>query len=143
MTLFPDNCCSFPVQVDTPSCVPSPSLVFCFVYLGTRVPFDGPPSFICHIRRTSQPLPQGVLGIPLSLYTVLNINKKNKLPLSVHIALCCMWHVTNVEFQSITLQIDTGPAANLSIRLSKHAEEDGFSGGEGIPLRRQESSRLP
>ncbi|XP_050942871.1 probable magnesium transporter NIPA4 isoform X2 [Cucumis melo] len=36
-----------------------------------------------------------------------------------------------------------GPAANLSIRLSKHAEEDGFSGGEGIPLRRQESSRLP
>ncbi|XP_038884194.1 probable magnesium transporter NIPA4 isoform X2 [Benincasa hispida] len=36
-----------------------------------------------------------------------------------------------------------GPATSLSIRLSKHAEEDGFSGGEGIPLRRQESSRMP
>ncbi|KAG6576992.1 putative magnesium transporter NIPA4, partial [Cucurbita argyrosperma subsp. sororia] len=42
-----------------------------------------------------------------------------------------------------TKDMADGPSASLSIRLSKHAEEDGFSGGEGIPLRRQESSRLP
>lgn len=36
----------------------------------------------------------------------------------------------------------TGLSTSLSMRLSKHIEEDGF-GQEGIPLRRQESLRLP
>jgi len=34
-----------------------------------------------------------------------------------------------------------GLQTSLSIRLPKHSEEDGFDGGEGIPLRRQESMR--
>ncbi|KAE8009019.1 hypothetical protein FH972_005477 [Carpinus fangiana] len=32
-------------------------------------------------------------------------------------------------------------SASLSMRLSKHLEEDGINGAEGIPLRRQESTR--
>ncbi|KAI4296199.1 hypothetical protein L6164_036175 [Bauhinia variegata] len=38
-----------------------------------------------------------------------------------------------------------GPSlqTSSSIRLPKHSEEDGYGDGEGIPLRRQESSRTP
>jgi hypothetical protein len=35
----------------------------------------------------------------------------------------------------------TGLSTSLSMRLSKHSEEDGVNGAEGIPLRRQESLR--
>ncbi|KAG7031035.1 putative magnesium transporter NIPA4, partial [Cucurbita argyrosperma subsp. argyrosperma] len=41
-----------------------------------------------------------------------------------------------------TKDMADGSAGN-SLRLSKHADEDGFSGAEGIPLRRQDSLRLP
>ena len=34
----------------------------------------------------------------------------------------------------------TGLSSSMSLRLSKHSEEDGLN-GEGIPLRRQESLR--
>jgi len=36
-----------------------------------------------------------------------------------------------------------GLQPSLSVRLPKHSEEDGFDGGEGIPLRRQEAMRSP
>ncbi|KAH1204381.1 putative magnesium transporter NIPA4 [Glycine max] len=42
-----------------------------------------------------------------------------------------------------TKDMADGLQTSLSIRLPKHSEEDGFDGGEGIPLRRQESMRLP
>ncbi|XP_022136459.1 probable magnesium transporter NIPA4 [Momordica charantia] len=42
-----------------------------------------------------------------------------------------------------TKDMADGSGGSISTRLSKHAEEDGFNGAEGIPLRRQESSRLP
>lgn len=42
-----------------------------------------------------------------------------------------------------TLKTNTGSTTCLPIRLPKHAEEDGFIGAEGIPLRRQESLRSP
>ncbi|XP_034701937.1 probable magnesium transporter NIPA4 isoform X2 [Vitis riparia] len=41
-----------------------------------------------------------------------------------------------------TKDLSDGLSTSLSMRLSKHIEEDGF-GQEGIPLRRQESLRLP
>lgn len=41
-----------------------------------------------------------------------------------------------------TKDLSDGLSTSLSMRLSKHMEEDGF-GQEGIPLRRQESLRLP
>lgn len=37
----------------------------------------------------------------------------------------------------------TGLSTALSMRLSKHTEDDILNGGEGIPLRRQESFRWP
>ncbi|PQQ10969.1 putative magnesium transporter NIPA4 [Prunus yedoensis var. nudiflora] len=38
--------------------------------------------------------------------------------------------------------VDGLPTSMSSMRLSKHADEDGID-GEGIPLRRQDSSRSP
>ncbi|ESW20544.1 hypothetical protein PHAVU_006G218000 [Phaseolus vulgaris] len=40
-----------------------------------------------------------------------------------------------------TKDMADGLQTSISIRLPKHSEEDGFDGGEGIPLRRQESMR--
>ncbi|MED6158395.1 hypothetical protein PIB30_032372 [Stylosanthes scabra] len=40
-----------------------------------------------------------------------------------------------------TKDMADGLQSSLSIRLPKHSEEDGFDGGEGIPLRRQETLR--
>ncbi|XP_047150338.1 probable magnesium transporter NIPA4 isoform X2 [Vigna umbellata] len=40
-----------------------------------------------------------------------------------------------------TKDMADGLQTSPSIRLAKHSEEDGFDGGEGIPLRRQESMR--
>ncbi|KAH1222062.1 putative magnesium transporter NIPA4 [Glycine max] len=42
-----------------------------------------------------------------------------------------------------TKDMADGLQPSLSVRLPKHSEEDGFDGGEGIPLRRQEAMRSP
>nr|ACU24449.1 unknown [Glycine max] len=42
-----------------------------------------------------------------------------------------------------TKDMADGLQPSLSVRLPKHSEEDGFGGGEGIPLRRQEAMRSP
>lgn len=45
---------------------------------------------------------------------------------------------SNIQFSNLT-----GISTSSPIRLTKHMEEDEYNGLEGIPLRRQEATRLP
>lgn len=52
-------------------------------------------------------------------------------------------HVSSYFRTGVPFSYYTGLSTSSPVRLAKHMDEDGYKGLEGIPLRRQESMRLP